>query len=231
MTDDLADPGLTVDAVDTPEPVEAPEPVAVEPEPQWAPTSDDWNQLNARIETLASAIPQPQAVEPVQVGLEAYADPVTGDITADGLQRYIDSQIEQGVNGRISAYEPVLNQTVAERGEQVIQQKFADLKTTVGDFDDVLARELAEGYAASLGDPNLAIQKAAQRAHEFAQAQRTAGVEEYKTTLGNIGQAPREPGANSSGVYDETDLSNLPPGTDKYKLLADRWAARNSLPN
>lgn len=216
-------------------PEEAPEPVAAETEPTieptdapqtWAPTPQDWEALNGKLDALQSQI-APQ--EPQQPDFTQYADPMSGEVTMEGLQRFISDQVSAGVNARMSQVEPVLNQTIADRGEALISQKFTELQGSIGSFDTGLARELAEGYASTGYQPDEAIRRGAQRAYEFAQAQRTAAVDEYKTTLGNIGKAPREAGAAGAGLPDEGMPENY--NGDKYKWLADNWAARHKLAN
>lgn len=229
MSEVLPEEGSTVDV---PEPTEALEEAVVETpepvEPSWSFTEAEYNALNERLDQLAGFV-QPPPPEPVQQSLESYADPVTGEITAESLQAYVQTQIQEAVQARVSPYEPILNQTVSERGEQIIAQKFESLKTEVGDFNTKFARSLAEGYAATGVDPDSALRQAAKEAYEFAQAERQAGVEQYKTTLQNIGSAPREGAAAGAGVLDDSSLAGLT-GDQKYKALADRWVDRHSLP-
>jgi hypothetical protein len=197
------------------------------PEQPWAPAREDWESLVGTVQTLAGAL-QPQAPEPQQPDLSGYTDPVSGEVTLEGLGRYINDAIEAGVNSRMSQVEPVLNQTIAERGEALITQKFEQLKGELGgEFNTKFARALAEGYAATGHDPDSAIRQAAREAYEFAQAERKAGVEQYKTTLSNIGQAPREGSAAGAGIPEEGLPANY--NGDKYKWLADNWVARNRL--
>lgn len=216
-------------------PEEAPaEPVAeaapeAPAEPAWAPTREDWDALNGRLDAFAQQLAPPAPEEPSQPDLSGYASP-DGEVTLEGLQRYINDSINAGVNARMSQVEPVLNQTIAERGEALIAQQFDQLKGELGgEFNTKFARSLAEGYAATGYDPASAIRQAAQDAYEFAQAERQAGVEQYKTTLKNIGSAPREAGVSGAGVYDESELPAGMSSQDKYKILADRWVGRNSL--
>jgi hypothetical protein len=206
----------------------APEPSVAEtvPEQPWAVSRSDWDQLVGTVQTLAGAL-QPALAEPAQPDIAQYAGP-DGELSYDGLQRFISDQIQAGVDARLSQVEPVLNQTIAERGEHLISQKFNELKSTVGEFDTELARELAEGYASTGFQPDEAIRRGAQRAFEFAKAQRDAAVEHYKTTLSNISSAPREGAAVGAGIPDEGMPASY--NGDKYKWIADNWAARNRLP-
>lgn len=232
MSEVELDNGVPVDSAEAaPEPaVEAAEP-AVEAAPAWAPSPDEWNNLTQSVQQLS------QQFQPVEPEPEYFpTDPVTGEqsLTMEGLQKFVQDQIQAG----ISQYEPVLNQTVAERGEQLINQTFENLAKPadqggagLGDFDRALARELAEGYASSGFAPDEAIKRGAQRARDFAQAERQAGIEQYKeeygTTIKNISQAPHEPGVNGAGVPSE---ELLPVGhPNRYKQVADNWAARTKL--
>lgn len=240
MSEPMTEDGPSVDEpVADPAPVE-PEIQQQEPEAVWAPPREEWDYVRSTLEQLAQAqqqSPQQFYQEPQAPDYSAYfpVDPMTGEanVTLDGIDRLVADRAAQMVEQRLSQYEPVMNQTIAERGETLIQQKFDALSKPVseggigGQFNTKYARTLAEGYAASGMDPNHAIQQAAREAYEFAQAERKAGAEEYKNTLGNIGKAPREPGAESAGVYDE---SQPPEGVDKYKWLANRWVDRQRLP-
>lgn len=213
-------------AAEPSEPAAAAEPAA-EPAAWTGPSQDEWQQLTGSLQQLQ------QQFQPVEPEPEYFpVDPETGDqtLTMEGLQKFVQDQIRAG----ISQYEPVLNQTVAERGEQLITQTFENLAKPadqggagLGDFDRTLARELAEGYASSGVAPDEAIKRAAQRARDFAEAQRQAGIEQYKTTIQNISQAPREPGVNGAGIPAE---EHLPVGhPDRYKQVAENWAARSRL--
>lgn len=208
--------------------VEAPEPVVEEAAPSWSgPSQEEWEALNGTIGQLAQQFAPPPAEAP---GIDSYfpPDPETGEatLTFEALDRYVQDRIEAGVNSRLGQFEPVLNQTVADRGEQLINQEF-DKLASQGDFDRALARELAEGYASTGHAPDEAIRRGAQRAREVAQAAAQSAVDEYKKTLGNIGNAPREPGVNGAGLPDEEHLPTGHP--DRYKQIADNWAARNRL--
>lgn len=227
MSEMMTDDGLPVDDTSAPEPVAADPVEASTPETTaetpWTPPREEWDQIRSTLDRIANP-PQPEQQAP---GFEQYfpQDPITGEtsLTIEGLQRFVEDQVQ----ARLSTVEPVLNQTVIEQGERIIEQKFTELKGTVGDFDTALARELAEGYASTGTNPDEALARAARRAHEFAEAQRQAGVETYKTTLQNIGNAPREPGAAGAAVADE---ARLPVGhPDRYKALANAWAERQKL--
>lgn len=213
-----AEPAAEVVAETT---AEAPAPEA------WAPTREDWESLNSRLDSFAQQF-APPAPEPQAPDFSSYADPTSGEVTLEGLQRFISDQVQAGVNARMAQVEPVLNQTIAERGEALIAQKFDSLKTELGgEFNTNVARVIAEGYAAQGHDPDTAIRQAAREAFEFAQAERKAAVEQYQSTLKNISNAPREAGVNAAGLPDEGMPADYQ--GDKYKWLADNWAARTKL--
>lgn len=215
------------------EPVEPTETAATEPavEPvAWSVSQQDWENLHGTVQALAQTLtPTPQAPREPAFNDFFTPDPVSGEIelTADGIEKYLDTKVQHRLDQALGNYTPVLNQTVADRGEQIIQGKLDSLQGTVGAFDKQLARELAEGYA-STGSmhPDEAIQRGAQRAAEFAKAEREAGVAEFKTTLSNIGEAPHEPGAAGAAVSEFRPRS----GADGYKDVADNWAARHRIP-
>ena len=213
------DPGVSDPGAAEETPVE-PEAEAASP---WAPSADDWNSLTSTVQALAQQmqpapeLPQaPEFVSTDELG-DSYVDP-------EQLTAYINYQIEQGVNQRIGNYMPVLDQTVSDRGEVVINQHFDQAEKTVGgDFDRTLARAIAEGYSAQGMDPRQAVLEAAKVARSARVSEREAGVSEYKTTLENIGKAPREAGA--AGAAHQTE--ERPEGVDPYKWVSDNWAARH----
>lgn len=223
--------GGAVEPVDVPGVAEAapveetsvPETTATSP---WAPSQDDWNALTGTVQNLQRALtppaPEPQAPEFItqdELG-DSYVDPAQ-------LAAYIQYQVDQGVQSRLGNYVPVLDQTVADRGEQVINEHFDRAEKAVGgDFNRGLARAVAEGLANQGMDPASAVLEAAKMARAARVEERAAGVEEFKTTLGNIGSAPREPGA----VGAATDLYEAPRGRDgriDYKVVTDNWLARH----
>lgn len=238
MSEPVLENGIPAEA----EPVveEAPaEPVAVEEPaaPAWAPAPEEWQSLVGSVKELRD---QFQPVEPEPQGLADYfpTDPASGEMsfTVDGLEKYVQDQINAGVQAKLGAYEPVLNQTVAERGEALISQTFETLAKPVeqggaglGEFNHKLARSLAEGYSSSGYAPDEAVRRAAKDAHDFAQAERQAAIEEYKQTLTSIAKAPREPGVNGAGVLDESGPPEGSSSADRYKWVADNWAARHKL--
>jgi hypothetical protein len=234
MSEPVLENGIPVDeaapveepAVETAEPAGETQPTQGAP---WAPDPEEWQQLTGTVQQLAENL-RPVPVQPEPPGINDYfpVDPATGEttLTLEGLDRMVQDRAEALVGQRLGMFEPVLNQTVADRGEQLINQKFDSL-AEAGDFDRTLARELAEGYASTGMDPNVAIERAAERARGFAQAQRQQGVDEYKTTLQNIGSAPREPGVAGAGVAGEEPLPLQHP--DRYKQVADNFVARHKL--
>ncbi len=191
--------------------------------PPWAPSQDDWQALTGTVQALAQQFqPAPEVPEPPSFQV---ADETTGETYIDpaGLQAYIDFQIQQGIQGTVGPYKPILDQTTADRGEQLISQHLDQLQTTVGDFDTELARQIAEGLAARQGaDPFQALKQGAEIAHAKHHAIGQAAVEEYKKTLGNIGSAPREPGAAGAGV----ERLEPRPGLQGYNDVADNFVAR-----
>ena len=217
-----------------PEPsLEASEPTVAEPAaPGWAPSQEDWQALTGTVQQLAQAnapAPPPPPAAPAFLQV----DPDTGEslIDPNGLQEYINFQIQNGVQARIGQYEPIMNQTVADRGEQLINDRFTSLASELPGFDpsDGVARDIAEGLAPRLGDPNAAMTQAAQRLVEHDKRVSEKAVEQYKQTLSNIGNAPREPGATGAGV-ESSEHEVGPNGKVSYGSVTDRWIERNSIP-
>lgn len=194
--------------------------------PPWAPSQEEWAALTGTVQQLAASF-QPPAPPAPEAPSFLQTDETTGENYIDPaqLQAYINFQIEQGVNGRLNPVEPILNQTIADRGEQIINTRFTDLGVT----DDArpVARAIAEGIAAAPGaDPNAALKNAAEMIAEHDKRVAAQAVEAYKTTLGNIGSAPVEPGATGAAV----NAYELPKGRDgriDYKDAMNNWLARN----
>lgn len=210
------------------------EPAAQEatPEPAtspWAPPQEQWESLVGTVQQLAQSLQPAPAVPEAPSFVQT--DDTTGETLVDpaGLQRYIEWQVEQGIQSRVGQYEPVLQQTQAQQGEQIINQRFEALQDTVGTFDTALAREIAEGIASRGGiDPNSAIEQGARRAAEHDKTVAARAVEEYKKTLGAIGQAPREPGANGAAIPGFEPQRGAD-GKIPYGPTVDNWIARNGL--
>ena len=221
----VAEPGLPAEpAADT---SAAAEPAAA---PAWAPTQEDWQALTQTVQTLAQhAAPPPAQPAPAALGDYLQTDPQTGEqsFTPDGLERYINDRIAQGVDAKLSPVEPVLNQTIADRGEQLINQRLTELQTEVGPFDPKLARSVAEGLAVlPNADPNAVLKQAAEMVRDMQKTAGAAAVEEYKKTLSNVGNAQREPGANGAAVG-RLEIAVGDP--DRYKKVGDDWAARHGI--
>ena len=199
----------------------APEPpIEADATPAWAPTQDDWQNLQSELAQLRQAV-TPQEPTAAAPALSDYAD-AEGIITPDALQRYIAEEVQRGVQAQMEPVRPVLDQTIQERGEQMVRAEFDRLKSTVGDFDPDLARAIAEGLVHQTNDPAAALTQAAQLAHNALKAARETAVEEYKQTLANIGNAPTEPGAAGAGVLDETKPKD-------YNDATARWLARHGI--
>ena len=197
--------------------------------PAWTPSQEEFAALQQSVAQIAQQFqPQPEVQQAPQF---LQQDPDTGEygIDPNALQQYIDWQVQQGVQSRIGAYEPALNQTVADRGEQVISQHLETLKGKVGDFDPAIAREIAEGLAARPGaDPYRALEEGARRANAFLTQVKQQAVEEYKQQLSNIGEArPDGPAAGSAiqGFEPKRDSQ----GRIKYDDVVDNWVARRGL--
>lgn len=205
--------------------------VAAEAAPAWAPTQEDWQTLTSTVQYLAQQVAPPPAAPPAPPQLADYTqtDPATGEtsFTPDGLERYINDRINQGVDAKLGPVEPVLNQTIADRGEQLIQQRLEQLQTEVGSFDAKLARSVAEGLAVlPNADPNAVLKQAAEMVRDMQKTIGDAAIEEYKKTLSNVGNAQREPGANGAAV-DRLEIAVGDP--DRYKKVGDDWAARHGI--
>ncbi len=219
-----ADPEGAVEASGVAEAV-VPE-TAAETAPSWAPPQDQWEQMQQRLDYLAQAVtPQQPDPGPSLPGFDSVIrEDEYGNTIIDpaALQQYLDQNIEAGVNARMAPVQPVLDQTIADRGEQVIAERFGALQTEVGAFDTAVARQIAEGLASQGSDPNEAIRQAAILAHNHDKTIREAAIEEYKATLANIGNAPREPGVAGAGV------SRIEPrsGADGYKDVEKNFLER-----
>ena len=201
--------------------VETPE-VAPEAVSPWAPSQEDWAGLTSTVQNLVQAV-TPQPVAPTAPSY-IQEDPVTGESLIDpaALQQYIDYQVNQ----RMGSYEPILNQTVSDRGEQLINQRLEQLQTEVGPFDPKVARQIAEGLAVLPGaEPNAVLKQAAESARSYEKTIGEKAVEAYKATLSNIGNAPREPGATGSAV----DGFEPRKGLDGYKDVEESFLERHGI--
>lgn len=202
---------------------------APEAAPTWAPSQEDWAGLTQTVQSLVQAV-TPQPIVPAAPQLNDYLqqDPVTGEMqfTPEGLDKYISDRVAAGVNDRIGSYEPILNQTVSDRGEQLINQRLEQLQTEVGPFDATVARQIAEGLAVLPGaEPNAVLKQAAETARAYEKSIGEKAVEEYKKTLSNIGNAPREPGAAGSAV----DRIEPRSGLNGYKDVEDAFLERHGI--
>lgn len=192
---------------------------APEAAPTWAPSQEDWTGLTNTVQGLVQTL-TPQPVAPTAPSY-IQEDPVTGEnlIDPSALERYIDYQVNQ----RMGSYEPILNQTVSDRGEQLINQRLEQLQTEVGPFDSKVARQIAEGLAVLPGaEPNAVLKQAAETARSYEKTIGEKAVAAYQETLKNIGNAPREPGATGSGV----EGYERPSGQDGYKAVEDSFLER-----
>ena len=197
--------------------------------PTWAPSQEDWAGLQGTVQNLVQTL-TPQPAAPVAPQLNDYLsqDPITGEMqfTPEGLDKYITDRVSTGVNERMGSFEPILNQTVSDRGEQLITQRLSELQTEVGPFDSKVARQIAEGLAVLPGaEPNAVLKQAAETARSYEKTIGEKAVEAYKATLSNIGNAPREPGANGSAV----DRIEPRSGSQGYKDVADSFMERNGI--
>lgn len=198
--------------------------------PAWAPSQEAFESLQQQQQRILEMLqppapPEPQAPEWLQ------SDPETGEygIDPNALREYIQYEINQGVQQRIGAFEPVLNQTVADRGEQVISQHLETLKGKVGDFDPAIAREIAEGLAARPGaDPYRALEEGAKRANAYLNSIKQAAVEEYKQSLSNIGNA-RTDGAVGGSAVSSYEIPRNSDGKLDYGAAVDNYLARRGL--
>src|SRR5690348_9365186 len=105
MSDIVLENGLPPE--DGPSPEAAPEAAVEAPVEQWAPSRQDWEALTGRLESLSSQF-APPVEEPQQADLSGYADPNSGELTLEGIERYVNDRIDHGVNSRLSQVEPVL---------------------------------------------------------------------------------------------------------------------------
>ena len=202
---------------------------AIEAVPAWAPSQEDWQNLTGTVQNLVQGL-TPQPVAPAAPQLNDYLsqDPITGEMqfTPEGLDQYITDRVSTGVNERMGSFEPILNQTVSDRGEQLINQRLSELQTEVGPFDTKVARQIAEGLAVLPGaEPNAVLKQAAETARSYEKTIGEKAVEAYKATLSNIGNAPRDPSATGSAVggYER------PSGQDGYKAVEDSFLERHGI--
>lgn len=195
------------------------------PEVPWAPSQDDWQALTARFDALSQAVAPPAPAAAAEPELTEYfaTDPNTGEVQVDlqNLGRYIKDQIDSGIKAGIGPYEPVLNQVVGDRGESVVNQQFDRLSVPAGHRS--ITRDVAEGLVLQSGDSAAAISEAAQKVSALVRAERAAAVEEYRTTLGNVGTAPRDGAAAGIAVERQEPRA----GMDGYRDVERAWIERN----
>lgn len=228
----ITDVGVDAGAVEASEPSGVGEAAVQEsvPEsatPAWAPSQEEFQALQQQISQMAQYLTPAQEVPQAPQYLQE--DPTTGEygIDPNQLEAFIQFKINEGVNARLSPVEPILSQTVADRGEQVINQQFESLKGELGSFDVSVAREIAEGLAARPGaDPYRALREGAQRAAALEKAIADRAIEQYKQNLGNVANAKAEGAASGSAV----PAYELPTGKDgkkDYGAAINNWLARN----
>lgn len=196
--------------------------------PAWAPSQEAFESLQnsvAQIGQLLTPVQQaPQAPQYLQ------EDPTTGEygIDPNALTEYINFQIQQGVDARLSPVEPILSQTVADRGEQVIAQHLDSLEAEVGSFDKGIAREIAEGLAARPGaDPYQSLKEGARRAAALEKQIADRAIEQYKVNLGNVANAPTGGGAAGGSAVPAYELPRDNKGRVSYESATDNWLERN----
>jgi hypothetical protein len=198
----------------------------------WAPSQEDWQALTSTVQTLAQQTAPSAPAAPQAPGIESYMqDDGTGELafTPDGLGRYIADQVQNGIRGALGSYEPILNQVVTEQGNAAVNARFDSLEPQIGRFDRGLATLVAEGLVSRGSGAFDSVDQAAKQVQAAIARERQAAVNEYKQTLGQIGQAPREP----AGVGSATTGFDIPRdgnGRGDYAAVANAWADRNSLP-
>lgn len=202
-------------------------PVVEEPTPAapYTPTPEDIRGWVT--EAIQPYLPQPETPRQLTA-----ADFVTTDelgeqvIDMAGLDAHYNSLVDAKLQQALSTYLPILNEVVSDRGNGLVNSYFEESiqgKDTYGEFDRDLARLIGEGKAATVGgDPRTVVSDAAQALIEHDERVAAAAIEKYKTTLGNIGGAPNNPGAAGAAYQDEGE-----PKT--YDEAIGRYLARRGL--
>lgn len=112
------------------------------------------------------------------------------------VDEYINSRIQQGINQHMEPMRPLLDATVRERGERVMQEHFAAAKKNpeTSDFDENLAERVAQSFLAEVGgDPLKALNEGIKYAVENRKGERAAGKQKVLASLGR-GPQDYEPG-------------------------------------
>ena len=123
--------------------------------------------------------------EPEQIDLSQYSPQELAYLAA-----------QQGTQGALAPYQPMLQAAMEQQGQQVFNQLMDQHEQTLGPVPRDLAQTFAESSAVmreAKGDPVKAVEIGARKAAEYVKSQRDAAIAEYKKSLKGPGQSS-EPG-------------------------------------
>jgi hypothetical protein len=209
-----------------PAPPEPPEPQPAEPqEPaSWAgPSQQEWQETQQALARLAEGGQEPQVPR---------FDPYTGQPLAGAAEQaptmpepwdpnysermveYLDYRDQQVIERSVGPMRPFVEQEMAERGRQELQQTFETLKGELGEFDPELAEQIGDSILNRADDPynvdtGAILRQAAERAAAIHKAAYEQGQREYREQLERGQNGHREPGAAGPATADAPDFARL----------------------
>lgn len=230
--DDIA--GVTPPAETGEEAAPVVEPAVETPEAEaWVPDRGDWDATQEELAQLRSYILsqqqetfQPQTEEPGLPALDPFAD----DFGAQ-LAQLLAHERQETVRAMQESLAPITQSHAHQRdqeNEQRAMDVLADLASADGDFDQKLARGLAEAY---LGDARArfgpgaraaehALREAGKAVRALELAAEKRGEEKYRNQLANAGSAGRELGVSGTAIH------GIPDAADEVELAMRLMGAR-----
>jgi hypothetical protein len=185
----------------------APEPAAA---PSWTgPSQEEWQGTQQALNYLVQMFQEPEEPQP-QPGVDE-----EGNID-------IDAYIDAAFNQRMAGVQPLLNLTVKERGEKVMNQMFDKLEADIGDFDRKLAERVANSFLAEHpNDPQKALEEGVKYAAEVRKNERKAGEDSY---VERLRRGPQDPDPEVCGGGNKARKK-----ASSYDEVIEQWSGETEV--
>jgi hypothetical protein len=133
---------------------------------------------------------------------------------SERMVEYLDYRDQQVIERSVGPMRPFVEQEMAERGRQELQQTFETLKGEIGEFDPELAEQIGDSILNRADDPysvdtGAILRQAAERAAQIHKAAYEQGQREYREQLERGQNGHREPGAAGPATADAPDFARL----------------------
>lgn len=199
------------------------EPAAVEDEPSFSLSEDEWKSVRDFTTTAAPVLAQlndvlnapPPPAEEEELEYNPF-DP-------ESVQAMVTREAQRLLESELGPYKGLLGMMATERGEQLARDELETISQEVGAFDKDVAYLIGLGFLNENRDnPGEALRTAAQHAHTFEEKiradERAKVIEEYKT----LGQAPNETPGSGPGTE---EIERIPTGSNRYETAIQRHLA------